>query len=555
MTFLLVDQLSLYPEMDAYLPPPAPNLGIACLVGACRVAGIDPLYYDLTGRFLEIAFRQSADEISRMARDRRQAVPAPGLPGLFDQESGSGELTGFLDACYDFCTHPSAENYTDSDRVFALSLALKTVLALYYDHLKRTAGESGLVRALCREIADTCADVIGFSVHTMDNPIVNAVIRRCAQNPDVRVLAGGPLTMRSSPEALDAFFFRTLGVEAYVRGYAEAALPELLHRIPEAGALCSVPNVRCRVDGRTRSGPDADSFATGITPRPDFSLFDLDRYFFPEPLLPLQTARGCYWKQCAFCRREVSLAGYQEFPIQETAEQVRDLSETWNTRCFCINNECLHPHHAQKLSRALLAMNPAPRVRLMAGCRPDKGFTAETLALMHEAGFRTIFWGIESGSDEHLGRIGKGTTVSANESLLRDAAHAGLANLCFFLIGFPGESEDQAGETIRFIKRNRMHIDFFRMNPFALFDDSAVFCDPASFGVKHIGKNPRENKYEYLVSRGLTAPQASAIVASVHEAWEKNPSGYTSARYATVASVGFGDEKIPFYFWQKCREG
>ena len=58
-------------------------------------------------------------------------------------------------------------------------------------------------------------------------------------------------------------------------------------------------------------------------PYPDYSQFDLDLYLTPKRILPLQTARGCSWRKCAFCSHHaIDLGNYKTFSIIKSVFKV-----------------------------------------------------------------------------------------------------------------------------------------------------------------------------------------------------------------------------------------
>ncbi|NLS78237.1 MAG: radical SAM protein [Chloroflexi bacterium] len=77
---------------------------------------------------------------------------------------------------------------------------------------------------------------------------------------------------------------------------------------------------------------------------------------------------------------------------------------------------------------------------------------AEMLALMARAGCWMISWGIESGNEGILKRVGKGINKAEVEQALRWARAAKIMNWGYFIIGLPGETEATIRETIAFAK-------------------------------------------------------------------------------------------------------
>jgi len=76
----------------------------------------------------------------------------------------------------------------------------------------------------------------------------------------------------------------------------------------------------------------------------------------------------------------------------------------------------------------------------------------ELLRQMQKAGCRRIYYGIESGVQEILDKVNKGTTLSQIRETIRLTKHFGIQALGFFLIGAPGETEKTVKQTVGFAK-------------------------------------------------------------------------------------------------------
>jgi radical SAM superfamily enzyme YgiQ (UPF0313 family) len=73
----------------------------------------------------------------------------------------------------------------------------------------------------------------------------------------------------------------------------------------------------------------------------------------------------------------------------------------------------------------------------------------ELLDAMAAASCRLVHCGIESGSDELLERLDKVATVERMVDGVRRILARGMEVLCFFILGFPEESEAQIEQTVK----------------------------------------------------------------------------------------------------------
>jgi radical SAM superfamily enzyme YgiQ (UPF0313 family) len=71
---------------------------------------------------------------------------------------------------------------------------------------------------------------------------------------------------------------------------------------------------------------------------------------------------------------------------------------------------------------------------------------------MRGAGCRTVFFGIESGSDAVLRVMRKGVTVAQARDAVWAAHEAGLEVGAFFILCYPGETDDTVLETLGFAR-------------------------------------------------------------------------------------------------------
>ena len=92
--------------------------------------------------------------------------------------------------------------------------------------------------------------------------------------------------------------------------------------------------------------------------------------------------------------------------------------------------------------------------------RCNKFVDLETLKMMRRAGFRWIWWGVESGSDKVLKIIKKDITVSEIKRAFKLAKQADLKSLMFIMVGFPGETKEDvmlSAKLVKEIKPDRAH--------------------------------------------------------------------------------------------------
>ncbi len=90
-----------------------------------------------------------------------------------------------------------------------------------------------------------------------------------------------------------------------------------------------------------------------------------------------------------------------------------------------------------------------------------KKMSYEVLNKMKRAGCSSLAYGIESGSPEVLRDMRKNIDLNEAKRIIKDTWKAGIQACCFFIIGYPTETEDDFQKTLSFIQENAEFIHRF----------------------------------------------------------------------------------------------
>ena len=199
-------------------------------------------------------------------------------------------------------------------------------------------------------------------------------------------------------------------------------------------------------------------------PLPRHDLLPLDEYRAPlvgGPYTFVVASRGCPG-QCRFCIKHLSYNNSVRFRSPEhVLAEIEELVGLgvhkihMYTDLFTINRE-----HVVGICEGILAR----QLPVKWTCNSRVDFVdAEMLQLMHRAGCWMISWGIESGAQEMLDRMRKGTTLTQVERAIRWSKEAGIMNWGYFIIGMPGETKASIRKTIDFAKRVPLDLVLFHI--------------------------------------------------------------------------------------------
>jgi ribosomal peptide maturation radical SAM protein 1 len=233
-------------------------------------------------------------------------------------------------------------------------------------------------------------------------------------------------------------------------GDAEISLPGVIKSILANEPVQGLPGVMSRDGGAVVFGGRAPNLRDlNVTPVPDF-----DEYFYARSesgydryspdgdlLLPIETARGCWWgvkHHCTFCG--LNRAG-MEFRAKEPT-QVIDMIETLSRRYgrldFNAIDNIMAPEYAEQLFGKLAETKSD--IRLHYEIRPH--FKRAQLARMRTGGLVSVQPGIESFSTHVLKLMKKHSTGMRNLELTKWCTYYGINNLYNILVGFAGETTD-----------------------------------------------------------------------------------------------------------------
>lgn len=169
-------------------------------------------------------------------------------------------------------------------------------------------------------------------------------------------------------------------------------------------------------------------------------------------------AHGCKWGRCAFCSHHLTYEGYRASAISQVLDDLEHLVDRHGAEYISFSDEYLTPAQLDGLSSGLLERRFALRWSTFA--RPEPRFRdRDFMARLYAAGCRVLMFGLESASQRVLNTMRKGTAVQNFRPILEVCKDAGIAVRLDFMVGFPGETEEEAEATYSLIRQNRDVID------------------------------------------------------------------------------------------------
>lgn len=407
------------------------------------------------------------------------------------------------------------------------------------------------------DILREAPDIVGISIPSMPQMLAAMTLAYLVKQSGLRchVTIGGPhVTMLREQIAKTPALFQLIDSAVIFDG--EVPLLRLVEALDGQGNLDAVPNLIYSTGGKNgqirvtqRKEPEKIS----DLPLPDFDGLPLDRYLAPRLVLPLLTARGCYFGKCAFCN-----VGYGEpdtfsqLRAEHLADQMQALHERYGTRHIFFSDEAVTPRNLKHLSTILIERNLSIN---WGGCtRFEKVLSRELLEQMQRSGCRMILFGLESASQPIMDLMVKGTELNHMSRILHESAAAGIWNHTFFFFGFPGETLADAQETVNFLYAHKPYIHSAALGTFLMERDSPAHRFPQAYKVKRIIEDPSKDLaiyFDYEVESGMDDRMAELVESRFLETLpdKRYPQFYVSDVFRFLYASYLTEQKLPFSPW------
>ncbi|QJP08115.1 B12-binding domain-containing radical SAM protein [Pseudomonas multiresinivorans] len=475
------------------------------------------------------------ERVFEMLRSGFIRIPDEYLPGGQSALASLLEVPDFFrgKTARDFYADPAAYDQY-GELLLGITHIMSTQLGNEANSIHQGAGLSPLLAEAFKLILEEKADCYGFSmIFNQQLPVGAALGRLLRQETTSKVFFGGSCFTAGAEDFLRWY---PHSADVIVDGDGEEPLKQLLL---QGGSPENVPGAVFFEDGEVKRNTseyrrDIDAYG-----KPDFGNLQLDRYYSPTPVIPLLLSRGCYWRRCTFCVHYMS-AGltYRLHGLEMVIDMLRGFVEQ-GIRHFSFVDEMIAPGHFAKLADAII--ESGLDISYYALSKPNRTFTPEILAKMARSGCKYLLWGLESGTQRILDLMDKGTRIEDVAQVLRNAHSAGIANHVYVICGFPTETAEEFGNTLRFLEENREYIYSIHRGTFSLEPGSPIYKEQERFGVTRAWMaqpTPLGGRWLHETVSGMNREQTQNIFQSVQPFFRRfNPYAVYLANYRDHAML------------------
>jgi radical SAM superfamily enzyme YgiQ (UPF0313 family) len=321
--------------------------------------------------------------------------------------------------------------------------------------------------------------VIGFTAFQSTMNRIRFLCRYIkSRRRKIRIVLGGPQAVVMPSAALEELE----DVSALVRGEGEAILPEMARLLDAGEKLEKVEGIACICDGRildTGPGPDPPQ--------------DLDAY--PSPYLTgllnlegkntaiMLSSRGCR-HVCKFCITPRICRGKIRYhSVERVLDEMSYLSGVGIERFWFAD-----PNFTENRERTERLLEEKIRNGITTPfwfqTRADL-VDPSLLKKLQQAGADTVAFGLESGSPGVLEKTNKNIQLEQLAKNISVAQSLGLDVELFTIFGLPGETTEDARQTLEFVRSMEVPIQSNSgSQQMQLYFGSIYERNPGAFGIK-----------------------------------------------------------------------
>jgi len=431
--------LGLMPYWNPLIPP----MGIACLKSYLEASGVHVKVIDLN---IEPQFQEIQD---RYFKSLMEYIP-PEKQGN-SLNIGMDVISGHLMA---------HQNHSDKNTYNQLikQIVYNTFFTQLTDGQVQYLSEfmetfyTQLNEYLSAILEKEKPSVLGLSVYNTTLPASLFAFKLAKQfNPTIRTVMGGGIfsgDMDIHSPNYKNFLGRTPYIDKIIVGEGEQLLLKYLrNELPPEQRVYTLENLE---------NPVMDLSNALL---PDFTGLHIPYY----TMVPSYTSRSCPFN-CSFCSEKVLWGKYRKKNAPQIADELEELHRLHHAQLFLMTDSLLNPV-VDELSNEMIKRNLSLywdgylRVDEKA-CNPDITFQ------WRRGGFYRARLGLESGSPNVLEAMGKKITPAQIKNAVSSLAHAGIKTTSYWVIGHPGETEEDFQQTLDLIEEMKDDLYEADCNPF-----------------------------------------------------------------------------------------
>lgn len=323
-------------------------------------------------------------------------------------------------------------------------------------------------------------------------------------DPEIKVVMGGPHVSVLFQEVA-----QEKAVDVVVRGEGEFTMLELAgHLIRNEGSIGEIKGIAFERDGVVAVTPQRD-FVCDVDslPIPARELFPLPMY--QQPAQVLMSRGGCPFN-CVFCSVNNIWHGQRRFRSTDNViEEIRSISQDTGLGDIGFSDDTFTLNRSRVLDLCQKAVILRDEFSWAWSCTTRVDLVDPALlTAMRDAGCYRVTYGVETGAQEVLDRVGKRITLDQVRRATGSALDQGMSVLCSFMFPHPWDTEETIREQAAFM---RELVDMGAMVTMALttpFPGTEYYRKADDLGIRILTDRWDEYDAKHLIIETRALPEA-----------------------------------------------
>ena len=352
------------------------------------------------------------------------------------------------------------------------------------------------------EIKKKKPKIVGLSIQNCNTPFSKILVKKIKEfDKDILILVGG-FSCYNADIGLKAF----PDADYMCIGEADLTVGPLVKKLIQGERPYNLAGILSKFDKPDYhknfvQAPMIHDLDRIESPKYEWTDLSLYRNYNDYQLVPIIASRGCRWSRCTFCAERF----YWRIRSAENFVDELEWLVSQGTHLYMFNESDLNgmPERVLEICDEIIKRGLNKKIILTGQLRIHKKSTKEFFQKLYLAGFRALRFGVDAFSKNTLKLQQKGYTVEMIDQNLKDCHEAGITTEVNWVIGIPGETDEDVEEGINLILRNKKYIGrLANINPLILANGGVYWINPEEHNIKFT--KPKEELYKKY-PRGLPA--------------------------------------------------
>ncbi len=374
--------------------------------------------------------------------------------------------------CLDLNRNLHANSFAESDK-----WALPDLYAFWQSRDKMInliSGNRGYIKRFIDNLE--AYDIIGFTLQSLNFTFsieLSRLIKK--QFPQKIIIAGGP---ECFPNFNPGYLMESGCFDGICYSEGERSFPQLINRM-QNGEEWDTPGFFLKIRNEYRDCGKREL----IDDLDNLPFADFDFVGKEAENLCISTSRGCI-NRCSFCHEKNH---WEKFRMRSAVSIVSELSmlkKKFPRLHFVYLNDSLINGDMEELDNFCnLMISRNLGINWGGHTLIRKEMTGGFLNKMKQAGAERLNYGLESGSDAVLGMMKKTFKRDLALEVLKHTREAGISFSVNLIVGHPGETESDFGESCTLLQRVRQFTDCVHINPCLVLKYSDLYTNHKQWGI------------------------------------------------------------------------